>query len=97
MRSPVTTDPEPELVALLLAHFGRDGVSVDRSSVAGLRLVEDLGFDSIELFELLVILEEALGRPLDEDFMSGVQTVRDACYFLNESHDPVAAFEAAGL
>lgn len=42
------------------------------------RLVDDLGFDSIATFELLMILEEAAGRDVPDELLENVHTVGEA-------------------
>lgn len=41
------------------------------------RLVEDLGLDSLELMELAIVLEDALGLRIEADELRHLSTVRD--------------------
>ncbi len=41
------------------------------------RLVDDLGFDSLDAAELLAALHKATGRQFDLDSVNGMHTVRD--------------------
>lgn len=42
------------------------------------RLVEDLGFDSLDVFELVAELEEAFDAPIPDELLADVRTVQDA-------------------
>lgn len=44
-----------------------------------LRLVEDLGADSLEIIEIVVALNEHFGIELSEKNLNSVQTVGDLC------------------
>lgn len=41
------------------------------------RLVEDLGLDSVDFFELLCALEEAADRSIDPGLMESLETVEE--------------------
>lgn len=43
-----------------------------------LRLAEDLGFDSVAMFELFVLLEDAAARELPYELLDNVETMADA-------------------
>jgi len=42
------------------------------------RFVDDLGFDSLALLELFLVLEGIAGRVLPEDLLDSIETVEDA-------------------
>lgn len=45
---------------------------------ASARFVDDLGFDSLALLELFLVLEGIAGRVLPEDLLDSIETVEDA-------------------
>ena len=61
-------------VEFLVSTFAIESVDVDPSA----NLRNDLGFDSIEVFELLVIIEDLTGVPLYGEAVATVATVADA-------------------
>jgi acyl carrier protein len=50
---------------------------VDMPNGKATRFVEDLGFDSIEMYELVVLLEDATGQPIDPDLYGDIRTFED--------------------
>ncbi|CAN5580674.1 hypothetical protein BH20ACT2_BH20ACT2_09540 [soil metagenome] len=47
------------------------------TATADARLEEDLELDSVELFEVLIAIEEVAGVVIDDDAVEGVQTLGD--------------------
>ncbi len=45
---------------------------------ASARFVDDLGFDSLALLELFLVLESVAGRVLPEELLDSIETVEDA-------------------
>lgn len=45
---------------------------------ASARFVDDLGFDSLALLELFLVLEAIAGRVLPEELLDSIETVEDA-------------------
>ncbi|PZH06854.1 acyl carrier protein [Streptomyces sp. NTH33] len=46
------------------------------------RFKEDLGLDSLDMVELLTIMESESGQPVDDDAMPGLTTVGDVVGYL---------------
>ena len=44
-------------------------------------LVEDLGFDSIMYLEIVCLLEDVAGRPIDDGLVASLRTVGDLHHF----------------
>jgi len=61
----------PAELSQILAHYGIDAASLAR----GARLVEDLGFDSLELVAVVLDIEEALG--IERGELDGARTLGD--------------------
>lgn len=58
-------------------------LAVARESVTGdLRLVEDLGADSLDLVELVMTLEERFGMAIEDEILDQLITVRDLIRFV---------------
>jgi acyl carrier protein len=63
-----------DFVALLRSRITLPADPVGRDA----RLAEDLGFDSIAMFELLVMLEETGGRDVPDGVIDNIETVGQA-------------------
>lgn len=63
--------------ALVQACLGEMGYIPDDQLSGGVRLVEDLGLDSLALIELWVALEDRRGWQLDDEALASVQSVQD--------------------
>ncbi|WP_327289715.1 acyl carrier protein [Streptomyces sp. NBC_01198] len=66
--------------------------------VPGARFREDLGMDSLDMVELLTVVEEELGGPLDspEDTLASLDTIGDVVDFLLERGVDPGAGATAG-
>lgn len=71
---------EKQFTTRLATYFNRDSEVVLPSS----QLVNDLGFDSIELYELVLVLEDLIDRGIDPMAVAQMGTVHDVYLFLNE-------------
>ena len=63
---------------ILVRHLNAD----ERYLAADVRLVEDLGADSIALFEMVVACEEEFGIEIPNDALAKIVTVGDALAFI---------------
>ena len=52
------------------------GISADKVTEDS-KIVEDLGADSIDVFEMVMALEDELGIQIDEDKITELKTVKD--------------------
>ena len=59
------------------------GVSVDEV-VPEASFVDDLGADSLDLVELVMVLEEEFGKEIPDEDAEKIQTVQDAINYINE-------------
>ena len=57
------------------------GVSVDEV-VPEASFVDDLGADSLDLVELVMVLEEEFGKEIPDEDAEKIQTVQDAINFI---------------
>jgi acyl carrier protein len=57
------------------------GVSADEV-VPGASFVDDLGADSLDLVELIMVLEEVFGREIPDEDAEKIQTVQDAINYI---------------
>ena len=67
--------------AILAERMGVDEEDV----VAEASLRNDLGLDSLDLFELLMNLEEEYGIRIDPDTLAGLSTVGDVLKYLEDT------------
>ena len=58
------------------------GVSVDEV-VPEASFVDDLGADSLDLVELVMVLEEEFGKEIPDEDAEKIQTVQDAINYIN--------------
>lgn len=63
----------------IVARYAGRGMQARLGGVdaLGLRLVEDLGLDSLSLMEIALLAEDALGLHLGPDDLSGLRTLED--------------------
>ena len=59
------------------------GVSADEV-VPEASFVDDLGADSLDLVELVMVLEEEFGKEIPDEAAEKIQTVQDATNYINE-------------
>ena len=59
------------------------GVSADEV-VPEASFVDDLGADSLDLVELVMVLEEEFGKEIPDEDAEKIQTVQDAISYINE-------------
>jgi acyl carrier protein len=64
--------PPEEFTAVLAEYFDWDPAP-DHDA----RLVEDLGLDSLQIFELMLLLEDVGGHPVPDEVMVQLRTVGD--------------------
>ena len=60
------------------------GVSVDEV-VPEASFVDDLGADSLDLVELVMVLEEEFGKEIPDEDAEKIQTVQDAINFITNN------------
>ncbi len=58
------------------------GVSADEV-VPEASFVDDLGADSLDLVELVMVLEEEFGKEIPDEDAEKIQTVKDAINYIN--------------
>ena len=67
-----------QVVDGIVAHFARQNPRLlQAANIDGLRLVEDLSFDSLTVLEILFLAEEALGMSIENEEIRTVHTVGD--------------------
>ena len=59
------------------------GVSADEV-VSEASFIDDLGADSLDLVELVMVLEEEFGKEIPDEAAEKIQTVQDAINYINE-------------
>ena len=59
------------------------GVSAD-AVVPEASFIDDLGADSLDLVELVMVLEEEFGQEIPDEDAEKIQTVQDAINYINE-------------
>ena len=59
------------------------GVSADEV-IPEASFVDDLGADSLDLVELVMVLEEEFGQEIPDEDAEKIQTVQDAINYINE-------------
>ena len=72
-----------EIKELLIEEMSIDGTLVTREA----EFIKDLGFNSLELADLVVICEDKYGVELDEDRSKTIFTVGDFVDYLEELTD----------
>jgi len=70
----------PRVYDILVKELKVPGVSVAPSA----RFAEDLGFDSLEAIELLIVVEEAFHLEIPDEDTESLKTVADLLLYLEE-------------
>ena len=65
---------QEKVISVLAEHFDKEPSEIS----AGTRFTEDLDADSLELVEVVLVLEEAFETSIAEDEMENVKTVGEA-------------------
>ena len=69
-----------------LIHIIADQLGVSPEKVVpSASFVDDLGADSLDLVELMLVMEDELGREIPDDEAKRLQTVQDAIDFAEDS------------
>jgi len=69
-----------------LIHIIADQLGVSPEKVVpSASFVDDLGADSLDLVELMLVMEDELGREIPDDEARRLQTVQDAIDFAEDS------------
>lgn len=62
-----------------------DELSVDANDVTmEARLTEDLGADSLDLFELIMAIEDKFGVKIPNEDLASIKTVKDAVDYIEQ-------------
>jgi len=66
-----------------VSAFLVDELEIDESKIEGdARLKEDLGIDSLEVVDVIVLVEEAFGYKMKPEDFKGLVTVDEFCHFI---------------
>lgn len=67
-----------KIIALTAAHLGMDEASISGNS----SFKEDLGVDSLDLFELVMELEEEFGIEIPSEDLENMATISDVAKYI---------------
>lgn len=70
-----------KIIALTAAHLGMDEASINENS----SFKDDLGVDSLDLFELVMEMEEEFGIEIPSEDLENLTTVSDVAKYI-ENH-----------
>lgn len=65
----------------LIEHAGVEEEKINMEA----RFVEDLNIDSLDLVDLIIMLEEEYGIEFDEDSADRIKTIADVVDFINQN------------
>ena len=71
-----------KIIALTAEHLGIDADSISETS----SFKEDLGVDSLDLFELVMELEEEFGIEIPSEDLENLATVADVAKYIEDHH-----------
>lgn len=87
---PLATISLDAFVAVFCDYFALDGTSVEGTS----RLADDLGFDSLEMLEVLMLLDDVADTTVPVELAASLTTVADVWHwtivFAQRSSETVA-------
>ena len=83
---PIPAETEIRIVDIVARRFKQPVEAFDRHA----RFREDLGADSLDLFELTCRLEEELGLEIPDSAISELRTLADVLGYLERAGQPAA-------
>ena len=83
---PIPRETEMRIIEIVARRFKQPVEAFDRRA----RFREDLGADSLDLFELVFKLEEELGVVIPDHAISELRTLADVMEYLKEASRPAA-------
>ena len=88
MSEPVSTASRDEIFAMVRDHLATE-LELDPAEITdATRFREDLDADSLDLYELVMELEDAYGVPMSEEEATRILTVGQAVDFVSERAGP---------
>lgn len=88
MTDRATTASRDEILAMVRGHLAAELELPADEIVDGTRFREDLDADSLDLYELVMELEDTYGIPMSEEEAAGIETVGQAVDFVAERLRP---------
>ncbi len=67
-----------ELVAEVLVDVKKENIRLDS------KIVEDLGAESLDIYDMIALLEDEFGLEITDEEVEKIQTVQDVANFIKE-------------
>ena len=67
-----------ELVAEVLVDVNKDNIEMSS------KIVEDLGVESLDIYDMIALLEDEFGLEISDEEVEKIQTVQDVADFIRE-------------
>ena len=68
-----------DLVAEVLVDVKKENIRMDS------KIVEDLGAESLDIYDMIALLEDEFGLEITDEEVEKIQTVQDVANFIKES------------
>lgn len=65
-----------DLVAEVLVDVNKDNIQLDS------KIVEDLGAESLDIYDMIALLEDEFGMEINDEEVEKIQTVQDVADFI---------------
>jgi acyl carrier protein len=67
-----------DLIAEVLVDVNKDHIQLDS------KIMEDLGAESLDIYDMIALLEDEFGLEITDEQVEKIQTVRDVAEFIRE-------------
>lgn len=68
-----------DLIAEVLVDVNKENIQLNS------KIVEDLGAESLDIYDMIALLEDEFGLEITDDEVEKIQTVHDVAAFIKES------------
>ncbi len=69
-----------DLIAEVLVDVNKENIHLDS------KIVEDLGAESLDIYDMIALLEDEFGMEITDEEIEKIQTVQDVATFIREHH-----------
>ncbi len=76
-----------DLVAEVLVDVNKENIELNS------KIVEDLGAESLDIYDMIALLEDEFGLEINDEEVEKIQTVQDVADFIREHKEGILIFE----
>ncbi len=69
-----------DLISEVLVDVNKENIQLDS------KIVEDLGAESLDIYDMIALLEDEFGMEITDEEVEQIQTVKDVANFIRDHH-----------